>query len=151
MSHKQVVLLAILTTLLFYGVVAVCLGSELTDQITDQQAIHCILGEARGEGYDSLLAHAEALRTRAENSPEHPTNGVYGCRAVFTKEIPYLKAKGILAMAEKAWEASCHTNTVFGSDHWGSLIIDKTWIAKMEKAGYKRTVVINNTAFYRKD
>ena len=119
------------------------------DTITEDQAVHCILGEARGEGsnnaerYASLLAHAEAIRNRGH------LKGVYGCKASFDSEMGYLRTKGIIALAKQAWRDSRHSKSVKGAQFWGSLIVDKAWIARMERAGYVRTATVGRTAFYR--
>lgn len=110
--------------------------------ITEDQAVKCILGEARGEGYESLLAHSEAIRARGH------LKGVYGCKADYSREMTYLRSKGILAQAHRAWRESRTSKTVKGATYWGSTIVDKAWIAKMESHGYIRTATIKNTAFY---
>ncbi len=106
--------------------------------IPEEVAVHCIMGEARGEGYSGMLAHGEALRARGT------IKGVYGCKSKF-KEPEW-----VWDMARKAWKESRHTKTVKGADHWGSLIVDKKWIAEMERKGFVRTAIIKNTAFYKK-
>ena len=121
----------------------VCLCFEANASITDKQATECILGEARGEGYDSMLAHAEAIRNRGH------LKGVYGCKADLSKEMSYLLSTGIYEKAQKAWRESAKTNTVSGASFWGSLKVDGKWIAEMERKGFIRTRVIKNTAFYR--
>lgn len=121
------------------------IGRACADIPTDEEAVHCILGEARGEGYASMLGHAEALRNRGT------IKRVYGCNASFEKEMPYLISHGILLQAKKAWLESRYTKTVKGAQYWGSLIYDKKWIAKMRAQGYKQTAIINNTVFFRKD
>lgn len=131
MTYKLILLMVILSAPVVYGA-----------DIPEDQAIKCILGEARGEGYDSMLAHAEAIRSRGH------LKGVYGCKADYSGEMAYLRSRGILEQAKRAWEASRTSNTVKGAQYWASLIVDKDWIKKMEKAGYIRTATINNTAFY---
>ena len=120
-------------------------------EITEEQAVHCILGEARGEGYEAMLAHAEAIRNRGY------LKGVYGCKdrwglsqEKYAKELAFVKKTGIQDKAKKAWAESKHTNTVKGADHWGSTIVDGRWIEEMKRKGFVRTVVVRNTAFYRK-
>lgn len=105
--------------------------------ITDDDAVYCIMGEARGEGYDGMIACAEALRNRGS------VKGVYGCQAKF-KEPQWVWER-----ARKAWRESAHTNTVLGAQYWGSLVVDQHWIKRMEKAGYTHTLTVKNTAFYR--
>jgi hypothetical protein len=124
-------------------ILAVLFVGIAKSEITADQAVHCILGEARGEGYESMLAHAEAIRNRGH------LGGVYGCRADFSKEMSYLQAKGIIEQAQKAWEVSQRSQTVKGADHWGSLKVDGKWIAEMERKGFVRTAVVRNTVFYK--
>lgn len=140
-AKVYVILTIIFSTLL---ILAVLVGVCGADEITEEQAVHCILGEARAEGYDAMLAHAEAIRNRGH------LKGVYGCRANFEKEMSYIKAKGIDKQAKKAWAESKTSNTVDGAQYWGSLLVDGDWIKKMQKYGYKKTAVVKNTAFYRR-
>lgn len=111
--------------------------------ITDEQAVKCLLGEARSEGYESLLAHAEALRNRGH------LQGVYGCSSDLSKEMSYLKRTGIYDQAVRAWEESKTSNVVNGASYWGSLKVDGKWIATMKRNGFICTAIIKNTAFYR--
>lgn len=139
---------AFLVSSIFWGafIILMFTGISRAECITDEKAVQCLLGEARGDGYASLLGHAEAIRNRGH------LRGVYGCSVKVSKaEIAYLEKKGILKQAFMAWEASKTTNTVKGASFWGSLKVDGAWIKKMEQSGFKRTAVINNTAFYRKD
>jgi hypothetical protein len=140
-SARQINFLLILALAVI--VLAVLFVGIAKAEITEDQAVHCILGEARGEGYESMLAHAEAIRNRGH------LGGVYGCRADFSKEMPYLQTKGIISQAKKAWKESVHTKTVKNADHWGSLKVDGKWIAEMERKGFVRTAVVMNTAFYK--
>lgn len=142
--HRFKIAAAALAFVVLIGFLLVAGCQDAYAEISESQAVTCILGEARGEGYASMLAHAEAIRNRGT------LKGVYGCRVDFSKEIPYLKAMGIIKEAVMAWEQSQWTKTVKGADHWGSLKVDGAWIARMKRAGYVRTAVVNNTAFYRK-
>lgn len=134
------ILFLILTALL------VCVHVANAEEISPDKAINCILGEARGEGYEAMLGHAEAIRNRGY------LKGVYGCKyKPDAKERAYNANKGINSLASKAWAESNRTNTVKGAQYWGSLTVDKAWIKKMEHAGYVRTAVVRNTAFYRNE
>lgn len=112
-------------------------------EILESKAIACILGEARGEGFASMLAHAEAIRARGT------LKGVYGCRADLTKEMSYLNKRGITYKATRAWRMSETSSTINGAQFWASTIVDQKWIAKMERAGFVRTAKIKNTVFYK--
>jgi hypothetical protein len=111
--------------------------------ISEEKGVQCILGEARGEGFESMKSHAEAIRNRGN------LKGVYGCRVDLSKEMAYLKKTGIYDLAVKAWHESKTSNIVKGASFWGSLKVDGKWIKKMERNGYVKTVVIRNTVFYR--
>lgn len=115
------------------------------DEIPESKAVQCILGEARGEGEQGIRLMASALRNRGT------TQGVYGCRADLSKEMAYLKAKGIYQQAVKAWHDSKHTDLVNKATYWGSKHVDGAWIAKMKKHGYVLTVSHCGHEFYRKD
>jgi len=104
--------------------------------IPEDLAVKCIMGEARGESYEGKVAIAAALRNRGT------TKGVYGCKAVFTEP------DWVWEDARKAWLESAVNDAVNGADHWGSTIVDKAWIAKMDKS-MKKTVVVGNHAFYK--
>jgi len=142
MNLKQVTICALIVELIL---AAVLLRVCHAETITDEQAVKCLLGEARGENYASLLGHAEAIRNRGTLS------GVYGCRADLSREWPYIVRTGIDKQARQAWQESKYSNTVDGADHWGSVVVDKAWIKTMIKAGYVKTKTIKNTVFYRED
>ena len=99
------------------------------------EIVKCILGEARGEGYDGMVAIAEAIRNRGT------LRGVYGCRAVFNEP------KWVWDLGRKAWEESEHTQIVKGADHWGSTKVDGKWIARMEKTMTFKAQVKNHKFF----
>lgn len=67
--------------------VAGCQKEAKAEDISDKEAVQCLLGEARGEGFNAMVAHAEAIRNRGH------LRGVYGCKADFKKEMPYLTSK----------------------------------------------------------
>jgi len=110
--------------------------AEAQEVVPADEAIYCILGEARGEGFDGMVAVAEAIRNRGT------LRGVYGCGARFTEP------KWVWDLGRKAWAESEHTNTVRGATHWGGVGIDGKWIARMEKT-MTFVVQINNQRFYR--
>lgn len=126
-------------------IICFCSTKSHGAEIPEATAVHCILGEARGEGPQGIRLMASALRNRGK------TQGVYGCRADLSKEMAYLKAKGIYQQAVKAWRDSAKTDLVKGATYWGSRHVDGAWIAKMKKHGYTLTIVHNGHEFYRKD
>ena len=135
----------ILTSLILALILSSC-GDDLAypAEIPEETAVKCLLGEARGEGYTSLIAHSEALRNRGT------LNGVYGCQVVLSpSEADFVRINGIVESARKAWTASKHTNIVKGAQFWGSTKVDGKWIAKMKKAGFMQTATVKNTIFFR--
>ena len=131
-SYCLIIPVIVCMGLIFLVVLSGCAYSQEIDYKT---AIHCILGEARGEGYKGMVAVGEALRNRGT------VKGVYGCRADFKEP------KWVWDLAEKAWRESVKTNLVKGSDHWVGTKRDGEWIAKMEKTMTFK-VQIANQRFY---
>ena len=124
-------------------------GAIISAGITEDQAVKCILGEARGEykkhGFKSFLYLAEALRNRGT------TSGVYGCNALISKrEAAFIKSLGLDREAARAWRASALSNETQGASYWGSLIVDRAWIKTMQKAGYVQTATIGNHVYYKR-
>lgn len=133
---------------LFFWLVFGLAGKTHGCEIPESKAVHCLLGEVRGEyakhGYRAFLAQAEALRNRGR------TAGVYGCRATFSqKDIDYMRAKNLFDEARRAWHESKDTRLTEGADHWGSVKYDKAWIKTMEKT-MVFTVQIGDHRYYRR-
>jgi len=101
-------------------------------EISEQEAIGCILGEARGEGYQGMLAVAEAMRNRGR------IKGVDGCFYIPVERDPVLQA-------HKAWKESKNSNITNGADHWHADYINPWWA----KYGIK-TAKIGKHIFYKK-
>lgn len=112
-------------------------AAQADEVLNDDVCIKCVMGEARGEGYQGMVAVSEALRNRGT------IRGVYGCHAVFNEP------KWVWDLARKAWSESAHSNLVNGADHWGSTKVDGKWIAKMEKT-MTFTAQVNNHRFYKR-
>lgn len=112
--------------------------------ITESQACHCILGEARSEyskhGYEAFLAVAEVIRRRGS------TKGIYGCKASFSKELGYIKAMGLDDEALRAWKASKDTNITMGAIMFENIIDfgKPSWYDS-----YKETVTIGKHTFFK--
>lgn len=95
---------------------------------TDEIAIHCILGEARGESFEGQAAVGEVLRKRGG------THGMYGCKAKFSI------SKETYATAKRAWEVSETSNYSKGGTHfestdfpppyWTEVMVETTRIGK---------------------
>ena len=127
--------IALLIMAIAFSFLAVtCEASEFTDD----NCIKAAMGEARGEGYQGLLAVCCGIRNRGT------LDGVYGFNAEFTEP------EWVWDMARKAWTES-ESNRIHTGDHWGSTICDKDWIAKMRREGYIEVYKHKNHVFYRKD
>ena len=92
---------------------------------------------------EGLRALAQALKNR------NTISGVYGCRAEFKKDMPYIRAKGLDKIARDEWRRN-KNDLVHGADYWGSIELDKKWIEKMKKAGYIFKARINGHVYYKK-
>src|SRR3990167_2732273 len=96
---------ALITTALAVCLLAGC-HEAWAEEISEDIAIQCILGEARGE----------ALR----NGGTGRGGGVYGCKADIGKDKAYMANKGYYRAARQAWLESKTTNVVNGASHWES-------------------------------
>jgi len=111
--------------------------NTLHAEITTDQAIQAIIGEAAGESFKGKIALAEALRNRASLS------GVYGYQRkhFIQKQMPFVGEE-----ARKAWQASKYTNLVKGADHWESIDFKTPdWAKDM-----KETARIGKHRFFKK-
>lgn len=112
-------------------------------QITEAQATACILGESRGEyvkhGYNAFLAIAEVIRHRGS------IQGIYGCSATFSGELPYIQRKGLDKEALRAWRASLHTNITSGAKWFESTDFPLPYWAKDKKI----TLKLGKHIFYK--
>lgn len=104
-------------------------------EYSDMDAIRCVVGEAEDQGYEGMLAVAEAIRNRGH------LKGVYGCKSDRSLQAP----EWVWHEAMDAWKESEFTNLVKGADHWHSLREEKAW---WEKYG-KLTVIIGDHKFYK--
>ena len=111
-------------------------------EIPHCQAVRAIVGEASKEGYNSMVAHAHALRNRGS------LKGVNGLKADHVDHEYFLVWK----MAEKAWEDSKKgQDPTLGASCWFS----EEDLRKLErqKPGWfmrlQRTVKIGSVTFYR--
>lgn len=135
--HKQYVPMAI--GALFVWMMLALFVSSCRADVPDEVGVRCIIGEGSSEGFDGLVALADALQNRGH------IKGVFGCRAPHIAREPLSTWK----MARRAWQRAKTANIVGGASFWGSLKVDKAWIKRMEKAGYTKTLTVKNTAFYR--
>jgi hypothetical protein len=126
-------------TLIMVAVYSTIAKADEVNWVTDEQAVKCILGEARGEEYRGMLAVAEAMRNRGRIA------GIDGC---LDKHFPISQQNNVTddirKAAERAWLASESTNLVKGADHWHADYIVPWWA----KYGQK-TASIGNHIFYK--
>lgn len=128
---------AVAVLLLF---LAVPVGSEAA--VPQSLAVRAIVGEAAGEGYPAMLAHAHALRNRGT------LKGVYGFHARHINE----EAPWVWHQARRAWTASAWTKDgTHGASYWFSeedmRLLERTrpyWFMRL-----RRTVKIGSTTFMR--
>jgi len=125
----------------------ICLAASCqqawADEIPEDIAIQCILGEARGEyaehGYPAFIAIADALRNRGT------VVGVYGCKVDMGKERQFLANKGYYRAARQAWLESKTANVVKGASHWESTDFKTPYWAKDMVVTYQ----VGKHKFYR--
>lgn len=104
----------------------------------DDVAVRCIVGEAAGEGPESMLWHAAAIRNKSS------LKGVNGCKSDLVDREPSWVADRAL----QAWKRSKEVDPTQGATHWGSTILDQSWIRIMERKMIFKGQ-IKNTRFYR--
>lgn len=67
--------------------------------VTEQEAVRCIMGEARGENFEGKVAVGEIIRKRGS------TAGMYGCKAKLKEP------QKVWDEARRAWRKSAGTRT----------------------------------------
>lgn len=100
--------------------------------------VRAIIGESSNQGYRGMLAVACGIRNRGT------LKGVYGLKAKHVDKQP----EWVWQQAQKAWEESEH-NRIHSGTHWGSTIIDKKWIKKMEQNNFVKVYSYKDHVFYR--
>jgi spore germination cell wall hydrolase CwlJ-like protein len=104
------------------------------EAISEQAAVHAVLGEARGEGYRGMYAVACALRNRGR------LRGVDGAFADVSDASPQLHQ-----LAAKAWaESEDGEDITHGADHWFSGKNYPYWAR-----GHRPTAIIGHHRFYK--
>ncbi len=118
------------------ALIAGCNGDEAFAEVTDEQGVKCIIGEAANQGYDGLMAVADALQNRGT------TKGVYGCTSARAGKEP----AWVWKMAKRAWQEAKTSNPAHGADHWEAVGLygEPYWAKSMIK-----TVKIKDHTFYR--
>ena len=110
-----------------------------SDMIEKKPAIRACIGEAANLGYNGMLNVAVGIRNRGT------LDGVHGLKAEHIDKEP----KWVWDMAEKAWNDSRYNRFHTGT-YWGSMVYDKKWIKRMEKAGYTLVYQDKEHKFYIK-
>ena len=105
----------------------------LASDVPREQAIRCVMGEARGEPYKGQVAVAEVLRRRGS------TIGMYGCSYTDWTEKEWSKA-------ELAWEESASTNYSKEATNFESTDFKKPYWSK----DMDLVVTIGKHQFFRK-
>lgn len=105
--------------------------------VSDQEGVACIIGEASNQGFDGLLAVADALQNRGT------TKGVYGCKAKHVNREPAY----VWTMAKNAWQRAKIIDVVGGASFWENTEAFGVpyWAKKM-----KKTIKIGCHTFYKK-
>lgn len=78
-------------------------------KISDEEAIHCLLGEARNQGLAGMQAVGEVLRRRGSS------DGFYGCKSEFNEP------EKIWGVARLAWDLSEESNISNGAMYFESV------------------------------
>ena len=127
----------IIAAVLFVVIVVSMVKAE---EIPDEKAIMCVIGEAEGEGYEGMLAVAEAIRNQGT------LQGVYGCNAPRIKKGMY--SNKIFNMARAVWISSAgHGDITKGATHWeGTSFKTPYWAKDMIV-----TATIGRQRFYKEN
>ncbi len=109
---------------------------EAWASVSDEQGVKCIIGEAANQGYDGLVAVADALQNRGT------TKGVYGCNSTRAGKEP----AWVWERARRAWQEAKTTNPTHGACFWEAVDLygEPYWAASMV-----RTVKIKDHTFYK--
>ena len=104
-------------------------------EIREADAVHAILGEARGEGYRGMYAVACAIRNRGH------LRGVDGRHAKLSGVSPEIHH-----LAARAWaESETGDDITHGADHWYAHNLCRPWWARYGT----RTAVIGGHTYMK--
>ena len=134
MKHwrRWVLLLAIFSG----GLCGSCRGE---DKLLETYAWRAIIGESSSQGYHGMLAVACGIRNRGS------LYGVYGLNSPHIDKEP----EWVWRMARKAGKESEH-NRIHEGDCWGSNIVDKDWLEKMNKSNrFIKVYEYKNHTFFK--
>ena len=123
-EHLMAIVLVTFIGLVIFGLWS-CRDEVFADEIPEETAIRCIVGEAANQGEQGMLALAEALRNRGT------TKGVYGCKAQHINKQP----SWVFTKARQAWRQSLNSNLTNGAKHWENVKAfgEPYWAKKMVK------------------
>lgn len=120
-------------------ILIVCCASCYAGSINREEAIRAIIGESSNQGYEGMLAVACGIRNRGS------LDGVHGLRAPHVDNEP----RWVWEQATKAWDES-ESNRVHSGDCWGSKVVDKVWLERMEYSDrFERVYEYREHVFYR--
>lgn len=94
-----------------FGLGVASFAPRASAEIDSTLAVRAILGEARGEGFEGMLAVACALRNRGH------LKGVYGLKAPIKEKL----SPEVRKAAAKAWKDSRRRDVTHGATHWHNL------------------------------
>ena len=124
------------------------MGAAQAAPYTEEQALQCILGEARGEPYEGQVAVAEVLRRRGG------TVGFYGAAAIRRQGNRYyatekgklvLLSRSTVDRARKAWKESERSDWSKSATHFeGDAFKKPYWSSNMKLVAH-----IGHQQFFR--
>ena len=105
-------------------------------QISDEQAVRAIVGEASNQGFAGMRAVASAIRNRGT------LKGVYGLNAKHNAR----ESKATWDLARRAWAESAKVDVVGGSTHWDNIrrFGKPYWASSMDQV-----MTVRDHVFYR--
>lgn len=124
-------------------IAALLLPAIARAEVPSNLAVRAIVGEAAGEGFYAMSAHAHAIRNRGT------LDGVYGLNATHSKNEP----EWVWKQARMAWGLSSKTiDPTRGASYWFSEDDLKLLNRKRPKwfLSLEPTVKIGSTTFYKK-
>lgn len=135
---KEYLCIVLLFSFLIGFLLGLWIGEAESAEIHQDVAVRCIVGEAAGEGAESMLWHAAAIRNRGT------LKGVNGCKSdLVDREPAWVRNRAL-----EAWLRSAKNDPTRGADHWGSTLIDQSWTRIMERRMVFKGQV-KNTRFYK--
>lgn len=138
MTQKQNIL-AVTVIVILYSLICVY---AFPQEYTDTQAVRAIIGEAEGESLMGQIALGVGILNRGTLS------GVYGVNA--NKRID-AAPEWVWEKARKAWQLSkTDYRHLHDGAFWGSKIVDKDWIAEMERKGFIKVYEVGGHVFYKR-